>query len=99
MICDIQRSKQSCQEGGGRCCGAGGAWGRQWVLQGSSRTCSSLKHLLKSPWLPSQCWEHLEGGAEPGFPQLCSTSLRENAKALDDAPFSEMEQERADGWD
>lgn len=27
-----------------------------------------LKTSPKVSWLPSQCWEHLEGGAEPGFP-------------------------------
>lgn len=58
-----------------------------------------LKTSPKASWLPSQCWEHLEGGAEPGFPQLCSTSLGENAKASDDAAFSGDGAGEGDGWD
>lgn len=58
-----------------------GAAGEQLNLQ-------PLKTSPKVSWLPSRCWEHLEGGAELGFPQFCLTSLCENAKALDDAPFS-----------
>lgn len=44
--------------------------------------------LLKVSWLPSLHCEHLEGGAEPGLFQICSTPLHAGAKALDDAPFS-----------
>lgn len=47
-----------------------------------------LKMSSKVSWLPSQCREHLEGGAEPGFPQFCLASRCENAKAWDDALFS-----------
>lgn len=58
---------------------------------GAAREQLNLQLLKMSPkvsWLPSQCWEHLEGGAEPGFPQFCSTSRCENVKAWDDAAFS-----------
>lgn len=65
------------------------------VLQGSSRTHSSLKRLLKPPGSPPDAVNIWKGGAEPGLSQFCSTPLHENAKALDDAPFSG---DGAGGW-